>query len=137
MEKLLNIKTVSKELKISKDKIKKMILNKEILFENISGNYFVYLNEVKTNLLGTKITDIQLIEDIKIYVTITSYVKSLNITPRQFENAVINAYKVKYNCTAHIATNRFIVVSESITVQLMQKYYNSTVVSKLDISEPI
>ena len=52
MRKLGNIKVVSKELGISKDKIKKMIKDNLIESENRSGQFFVNVEDVKKRQLS-------------------------------------------------------------------------------------
>ena len=52
--KLESVKSVSKKLGISKDKIKKMIQNNEIYFENRNGVYFVNVEEVEKESNETK-----------------------------------------------------------------------------------
>ena len=54
MKNLLNIKSVSKELNVSKDTIKNMIKNNEIFYENRSGQFFVDIEEIRTVLNNSK-----------------------------------------------------------------------------------
>lgn len=57
MKNLQNIKTVSKELGVSNDKIKQLIKNNDIYFENRNGQFFVDIDEVReliSNLVELK-----------------------------------------------------------------------------------
>ena len=119
MNRLDSIQVVSKELCISKDRIKKMIKNNEISYENRSGQFFVNVEEVRESLNNETScyhsTFLKMRMDVLLERCLSFYEETSS------DEYILNTLKSKYNL---LEINELTWWLLSMETEEIRKYYN-------------